>query len=153
GREGEHIALEVLRKGQSQHPNDFWLNLELGHTLISQVNKTPEHAGEAVGYLRAALAFRPTSAEIYHLLGWALIDRGALAAAQRAIDRSLQLRADDASVECLRGTILGKKGDGRGMIATYRKAVQLAPTDEALHLNLALALAEQGMPGEAEKAF
>src|SRR5262249_14166729 len=35
GREGELLALELLRRAQPHHAKDFWINLELGHTLFS----------------------------------------------------------------------------------------------------------------------
>lgn len=55
--------LEFLKKVQRHHPNDFWLNFELGY-LHGMVDTR-----EAIGYCRAALAVRPNATVIHYNLG------------------------------------------------------------------------------------
>jgi serine/threonine protein kinase/tetratricopeptide (TPR) repeat protein len=66
-------AEAVLRQAQARHPGDFWINYNLGHLLHFCL--TPQNT-EAVGYLRAAVAIRPTSAEARSMLGHALFHGG-----------------------------------------------------------------------------
>ena len=82
GTEGEE-ALALVRAAQLRHPEDFWINLQLGGILMA------ERPGEAVGYYRAAVASRPESSQAYIMLGRALHDSGdtdgAIAAFRKAI--------------------------------------------------------------------
>lgn len=76
-------AMALLRAAQLRHPEDYWINLQLGG--ISMV----EHPEQAVGYFRAAVASRPESSQAYIMLGRALYDSGdtdgAIAAFRKAI--------------------------------------------------------------------
>ena len=72
GMTNESIA--VLKRAQLRHPDNFWLNYNLGQVLTW--GRGPKGAAEAVGYLRAAVAIRPTSAEAGSLLGLALEQAG-----------------------------------------------------------------------------
>src|SRR5262249_15099518 len=65
----ERLALEVLQRSQARHPDDFWINLELGRCLASLIGKTPRQAADTVGFLRVALAIRPRSPELHADLG------------------------------------------------------------------------------------
>jgi tetratricopeptide (TPR) repeat protein len=80
-------AETILRQAQQRHPGDFWGNYDLGHFLI--FGPEPHHHEEAVGYFRAAVAIRPTSAEARSILGIALEGKGdvdgAIAAYRQAV--------------------------------------------------------------------
>ena len=83
-RDSERVeALALLRAAQLRHPEDYWINLQLGGILMA------EHPGEAVGYFRAAVASRPESSQAYIMLGRAMYDSGdtdgAIAAFRKAI--------------------------------------------------------------------
>jgi serine/threonine-protein kinase len=79
-REG---ALALVRAAQLRHPEDFWINLQLGSILMV------ERPGEAVSYFRAAVASRPKESQAYIMLGRSLYDSGdtdgAIAAFRKAI--------------------------------------------------------------------
>src|SRR5262249_25545888 len=64
-------AVPLLTAAQARFPQDFWLNLELGHVL--PVAHRPD---EALGYFRAALARRPQASVAYCGLGWILCAMG-----------------------------------------------------------------------------
>jgi serine/threonine-protein kinase len=64
-------SVRLLRGVQRRYPADFWVNFTLG-TLLEEAKK---HA-EAVGYLRAALAIRPSANAAYVNLGNALAGKG-----------------------------------------------------------------------------
>ena len=69
GPQGE-AARALLHEAQQNHPEDFWINFQLGYLLQDQ---RPQ---EAVGFLRAAVASRPESSQAQILLGRALRDAG-----------------------------------------------------------------------------
>jgi serine/threonine-protein kinase len=76
-------ALVLLREAQRRHPSDFWINYLLAAFSIQ------ERPQEAVGYLRVAVAIRPTSDQAYMMLGRALREigeaEGAIAAFRQAV--------------------------------------------------------------------
>jgi tRNA A-37 threonylcarbamoyl transferase component Bud32 len=64
------VTVEPLRRAQARHPDDFWLNLELGFRLAK---KDP---AASAGYYRAALALRPNAAAVRGNLGKVLAEQG-----------------------------------------------------------------------------
>jgi tetratricopeptide (TPR) repeat protein len=82
GPQGE-AAHALLHQAQQRHPEDFWINFQMGYLLQE------ERPREAAGYLRAAVASRPDSSQAQILLGRALRDAGdadgALTAFRKAI--------------------------------------------------------------------
>ena len=101
----------LLRKGQEHHPADFWLNYQLGITLLwgdrNAIDRTNDALPEeAIGYFRAAIAARSTSAAAHNYLGVAL----------------------------------QSKHDLEGGIAAWRQAIALNPKFVPAHNNLGLAL-------------
>ena len=78
-------ALAVLNEAQQRHPGDFWVNYLLGHFWGKE---RPQHA---VGYLRAAVAVRPSSDQAYCLLAKALRDTGAVDEAEAAFLKAAAL--------------------------------------------------------------
>ncbi|HEV3260245.1 MAG TPA: protein kinase, partial [Gemmataceae bacterium] len=89
GTEGEE-ALALLRAAQLRHPEDYWINLQLGGIFMK------ERPGEAVGYYRAAVASRPESSQAYIMLGRALHDSGDTDGAIAAFTKAIPL----TSVRC-----------------------------------------------------
>jgi len=83
--------IEFLRDAQPFHPDDFWINQQLGVNLNIEGD---EYALEAQAYLRAALAVRPESSETLHFLGLALMRAGDHEAAIAAWRRGLGARPD-----------------------------------------------------------
>jgi serine/threonine-protein kinase len=75
----------LLREAQRRHPEDFWINFQLGYFLQQ------DHPQEAVGYFRAALASRPDSGRAHTMLGRALYDAGDVDGAIAALRKAMQL--------------------------------------------------------------
>src|SRR5262249_4764219 len=69
GPQGE-AARALLHEAQQHHPEDFWINYQLGYLLQDQ---RPQ---QAVGFLRAAVASRPDSSQAHIMLGRALREAG-----------------------------------------------------------------------------
>jgi tetratricopeptide (TPR) repeat protein len=74
-----------LRDAQQRHPEDFWINFQLGYYLQH------ERPQEAVIYSRAAVAIRPESAQAYTLLGRVLLATGDVAGAIAAFRKAAAL--------------------------------------------------------------
>jgi tetratricopeptide (TPR) repeat protein len=140
--------MAILRQAQQRHPGDFWINYNLGVALPACV--PPEQAGEAVGYFRAAIVVRPSSAEAHSALGHALLfykhdaDAAIVALQQaRAIDPKFGL-ALPALAKALKD-----KGRLDEAIACYREAFELSPKDTSAHFTLADGYLSLGRQTEA----
>jgi serine/threonine-protein kinase len=84
GPQGE-AARALLHQAQQRHPEDFWINFQLGYLLQE------ERPREAAGYLRAAVASRPESSQAQLLLGRALRDAGDADGAVTALRTAIRL--------------------------------------------------------------
>jgi tetratricopeptide (TPR) repeat protein len=108
---------------------------------------------EAIEAIRGALAIdqRYASAQV-KLSEWLLLDgdlQGARAAAEEAVRQSpSSARAHVA----LGKTIEASEGAGKAL-ASYQKAVAIAPLDAAAHYQLAMAYRQTGRPDEARAEF
>jgi tetratricopeptide (TPR) repeat protein len=139
------LAAEFLRRAQQEHPSDFWLNQNLGLLLTHQKAARP---GEAVGYLRVAVALRPDSPGALVNLGIALRADGDLPGASAAFQKAIDLKPNFATAHSNLGNALRERGDLPGAIAAYRQAIELKPDHARAHNNLGVALRDQGeLPG------
>jgi serine/threonine-protein kinase len=84
GPQGE-AARALLHDAQQHHPEDFWINYQLGYLLQDQ---RPQ---EAVGFLRAAVASRPDSSQAHTMLGRALREAGDTDGAISAFRNAIRL--------------------------------------------------------------
>jgi tetratricopeptide (TPR) repeat protein len=175
-------AVPLLTAAQARHPDDFWLNFELGSALYDA--KRP---GEAVGYYRAALALRPEALAVHTNLGNVLKDLGRhgeaighyrhvlriaprlamthhnLAAALQATGRpdeavghyrqALRLDPNFALPHIGLGNALYAKGRLDEAIDHYRRALRTDPGSAAAHTNLGAALKNKGRLDEAIDHF
>jgi serine/threonine-protein kinase len=89
----KYEAQEFMRKAQQRHPGDFWINYLLGCFWWE------DYPQEAVGYLRAAVAIRPTSDGAYLMLGRALRNAGDSEGAIAALRRSVALNPGHADAK------------------------------------------------------
>jgi serine/threonine-protein kinase len=79
------LAQALLHKAQERHPEDFWINYQLGYLLQE------ERPREAAGFFRAALASRPDSGQAQIMLGRALRDAGDANGAITAFRKAISL--------------------------------------------------------------
>jgi serine/threonine-protein kinase len=139
-------AERLLRRAQSGHPADFWVNIELALTLDS---KKPPDRAEKVRFYQAALALRPQSPMVYSNLGAALQEQGNLAEAEAACRKAVELKPDFSEAYNNLGIALQKQGKLAEAVAAYEKAILLKPDYPEAHSNLGGALREQGKRAEA----
>jgi tetratricopeptide (TPR) repeat protein/serine/threonine protein kinase len=140
----------LLRRAHRQHPDDFWINQDLG-SLLSNA-KPPRH-DEAIPFYVAAVALRPQSAGAHYNLGNALYRKrdlqGAIAAYQKAIE--INPRFADAHLNL--GLTRVAKDDWDGAIAEFRVVLEIDPDYIPGHVNLGNALVDRKNPDGAMKAF
>jgi eukaryotic-like serine/threonine-protein kinase len=94
GPQGE-AARALLHKAQQRHPEDFWINFQLGYLLQDQ---RPQ---EAVGFLRAAVASRPDSSQAQIMLGRCLREAGDTDAAVSAFRDAIKLNPNQSGARDL----------------------------------------------------
>jgi tetratricopeptide (TPR) repeat protein len=133
----------LLRSAQERHPDDFWLNFELG-TLLDRARQE-----EGVGYLRAALALRPGNSTVCNNLGIALESRGQLDEAIACFRKAVALSPGYANAYNSLGAALSNKGKVDEAIACVQRAIELNPNSAVAHSNLGGALRDKGRLDEA----
>jgi serine/threonine protein kinase/tetratricopeptide (TPR) repeat protein len=143
-------ATALLRRTQRQHPEDFWINHELGRYLR---DLKPPRLEEAIGYFRTALALRPQSPGVYVNLGTALGNKGEIEEALDAFQHAVRLKPDYAVAHsdlayCF--TNLGQPDQG---IKECEEALRLKPDFPCALVNLADALLTKGRPADAIAAL
>jgi serine/threonine protein kinase/Tfp pilus assembly protein PilF len=144
-------AAVFLRQAQQRHPDDFWINHNLGFVLWYKA-KQPR-AEEALGYFRAALALRPNSPGVHFNLGNALSALDDLPGAAACYRRSLELDPKFFSAVASLGVVLRKQGDLTGAAAYHRKALELRPKDARTYNHLGATLQAQGDLPAAAASF
>jgi serine/threonine-protein kinase len=143
-------AMQWLRQAQRQHPDDFWLNHNLGLYLL-QVQ--PMEGGEAIGFFRAALALQPHNPGVLTNLGNALRAKGHRDEAIAAYRVALRLGKDFPTVHNNLGIVLRDKGLLDEAIAEFREALRINKDYPVAHYNLGLALRGKRRPEEAIAEF
>jgi tetratricopeptide (TPR) repeat protein len=126
-----HEAAAFLKKGQRLHPQDYWINVNLGNCL-AQLG--PQHLDEAIRFYTAAVALRPESVISHSNLGNALAQQGKPDEAAAAYGEAETIRL-------------------KAVVAACREAVRLKPDNHLAHYNLGVVLCKQGKLDEAIAAY
>jgi tetratricopeptide (TPR) repeat protein len=149
-QEGEELlAIEVLRTAQLRHPNDFWINHQLGYSYRWL---RPPQWGDALTFYMAAVVIRPDSAGAQLNLGDALREQGKLADAEGAYREAIRLKPDYVYAHNNLGIVLHDQGRLPEAEAAYREVIGIDPNYALAHNNLGNVLWAQGKPREAEAA-
>jgi tetratricopeptide (TPR) repeat protein len=133
-------TLPLLIAAQRSHPDDFWVNLMLGSRLHQE-----KRLAEAISYLRAAVALRPTSIPAFNNLGVALQSFGKVDEAAACWREALRLAPTDPSAQVNLAGLLHAEGKVDEAIASFRKVVELHPGYILALDNLALALKDKNL--------
>jgi tetratricopeptide (TPR) repeat protein len=136
-------AVELLRRIHRRHPGDFWVNFMLG-TILPR-----EAQGEAIGYLRAAVALRPEASAALNNLGLALKEQGKVDEAAECYRKALQ--SDPRNVVALSnlGLCLCDEGKFDEAVAFHRRSLAIDPRYAPAHTSLGCVLERQGKLDEA----
>jgi serine/threonine-protein kinase len=122
-RHQEEETRALLREAQRRHPEEFWLNFQLGYYLQD------EHPQEAIGYFRVALASRPQSGQAQMVLGRVLRDTGDEEGAIAAFSKAIELNPNGAGARDL-ARVLAPRGElEKARVAWEQKILQGALPD------------------------
>ncbi len=142
-------AVPLLTAAHARHPQDFWLNFQLGWAFWGS-----GRSDEALGYFRAAMAVRPDAAPAYRGVGASLFLMGRVDEATGYIQQALSIAPDYAAAHHDLGSALGTKGRLDEAIDHFREAIRLRPQRSAeTHTSLASALRMKGRLDEAIDEF
>jgi superkiller protein 3 len=141
-------GIQLLREAQARHPADFWLNFLLGSLLLHNGVKQEEQE-EAVGYLRVAVALRPSTAAAHTTLGAALYNKGLLDEAIACYHKAIDIDSREAQAHNNLGLALVRQGKAEEAIACFRMALDIDPRYGNARVNLGGALEGQGKVEEA----
>ncbi len=136
-----------LRRAQTEHPADFWLNFRLG-VALQKANPV-----EAAGYYRVALAVRPGNSAACNNLGVALDDQNRLSEALAVFHKAIEIDPKAAQFHSNLGVILFKQDKLAEAIACHRRAIELDPKYVLAYHNLGNALGKQEKVAEAMDAY
>jgi serine/threonine-protein kinase len=118
-------AIALLRGIQRKHPDDFWVNSDLGNELL--FSGRPE---DAVRFFAVAVGIRPGSGFALDSLGKALDQSGQTDDAVATFRRLVDLRAGDAHARVSLGAAMLGLDDRAGAEAAFRAAKALANPDD-----------------------
>jgi tetratricopeptide (TPR) repeat protein len=143
-------AERLLRWAQTEYPTDFWVNIELAHSLCL---KQPPDWLEAIRFYQAALALRPLSPGVLTNFGVALYKRGKTAEAVAAYRKAIDLEPNLRQAHMNLGVALMAQRKPAEALAAFRKAIELKPEFAEAHYNLGYALQNQGNDAQAIAAY
>ena len=146
-----NAAIDALVKSNREHPQDFWINAELGYFYLRRGDA--DSANLAISYLRAALTLRPETAGIRLNLGMAALQLRNLDEALHQFESAIDLSPNDAAAHADLGAILQMKGNLPEAEREDREAIRLAPKAYRARMNLAGLLRKQGRTAEAESEY
>jgi tetratricopeptide (TPR) repeat protein len=146
------LRMDVLRQAQQRYPGDFWINFDLAMSLSEQ---RPQRPGEAIAFLRAALAVRPRSIAVLNNLGLALHDDGKPAEAVQCFREAIAINPRFARAYANLARSLAKVNKTSEAIALdeaiadYRSAIRMEPDSANAHNGLGVLLEQQQKLEEA----
>jgi serine/threonine-protein kinase len=153
--QAEQAAI-LLRQAQRLHPQDFWINFDLGDLLTTAVQ--PARPEQAIGYYRVALAVRPGSAATKNNLAWALATcaDSKLRDPRQAVEFALEaLRSNtDGMTYNTLGAALYAAGQWRAAIKALQKSMDMREGGDSFDwFFLAMAHAQLGHKEEARSWY
>jgi tetratricopeptide (TPR) repeat protein len=143
-------AATLLRHAQQQHPNDFWINHQLGDIYY---NLDWSHLEEAVYYYGIAVALRPESLGARYNLGIALAKQNKFDEAIVEFNKAIALDRNYAWAHSNLGSALYRKGNLDQAVAELRKGLALGDRTARTHFDLSVALDRLGKSDESIAEF
>jgi serine/threonine-protein kinase len=128
----------LLRTFQRRHPNDFWLNFELGNRLCLV------KPAEALRFLQAALAVKPHQVLVVSVMANTFGVRHQWEEALAVVQQALTVAPESALLHNMLAQILFDVGDIQGAQAQLRESLRLEPTLAATHCILGVNLQQSG---------
>jgi serine/threonine protein kinase/tetratricopeptide (TPR) repeat protein len=116
-------AAAFLRRGQRLHPDDFWINVNLG-TCLTELN--PPQVDEAIRFYTCAVALRPEAPVAHYDLNRALQKKGRFDEAIVEIREAIRLDPKEAYFHTGLALALEVQGNHNEALAEFREATELA---------------------------
>ncbi len=132
-------AIALLRRSQRAHPDDFWLNMDLGREL----SMTGQHV-EAGRFFSVAVAIRPRSSLAHSRLGTSLEKCGRLEDAADTLRQAVLLRPEEPHQHVRLGAVLASLGDSHAAEGEFFEAKCLKPDDWFVRNEIASAFLNAG---------
>ncbi len=137
---GSHeTAIALLRRGQRVHPDDFWINMDLGRELT-----TTGQNEEAGRFFSAAVAIRPRSSIAHSSLARSLEKSGRLEEAADTFRQAILLRPDEPHQHIELGAALMALGDSATAEGEFFEAKCLQPDDWSVRNEIANVFLSRG---------
>jgi serine/threonine protein kinase/tetratricopeptide (TPR) repeat protein len=133
-------ALAVLREAHRHRPEDFWLNDGLG--ALNRDGFRPPRYSDALRYYTAAMAVRPRSVMMRHLVASTLQGTGALDEAIAEYSTAIALDPENAMGWNNRAMAYADLHQYDKALADYSKAIALDPENAVGWNNRAMAYAD-----------
>src|SRR5690606_16301375 len=105
----------------------------------------------ALSVLQQASLYHGNDRELASEYGRLALEFGQVGLAEKLLAIADDPLRPDWRVISAKGTVLAKRGDYKGAIPYYERALQLAPDQSSVLNNLAMALAADGQPDRAER--
>lgn len=138
-----HHHVRLLREMHSRHPDDFWINSQLGSEFAGGLNGE-QNSVDALRFRAAAVALRPDSAFAHVALGRTLFEHGQIDNAIGEYREAIRLQSGDSWVHKDFGALLAQLGRLEEGIVEFREAIRLNAGNAEAHFGLAHTLARQG---------
>lgn len=143
---------EELDKAIAYWGREYAKNPRDKHAAISYVRnlKAGGQKQAALGVLQQASLYHANDREFASEYGRLALEFGQVGVAEKLLSIADDPLKPDWRVISAKGTVLAKRGDYKGAIPYYERALQLAPGQSSVLNNLAMALAADGQPDRAE---
>jgi tetratricopeptide (TPR) repeat protein len=160
-------AREVLGRAHRIHPGDYWLNTELGLTLLEGTRSglgvtstfitsrgIPDARYQrAEPYFQAAVALRPQFGSAHLLLATACLNLGKWDETFYQLREALRLQPGDPTIYNCLGLALAAHGEPDEAAGAFREAIRLLPRYGLARANLGDLLLSQGKLDDAVAEF
>jgi len=133
-------AIALLRRCQRAHPDDFWLNMDLGREL----SMTGAHE-EACRFFSAAVAVRPRSSLAHGSLAMSLERSGRLEDAEETLRQAILLRPEEPHQHIKLGALLLDMGDSTAAEGEFLEAKDVNPDDWFVRTEIANVFLSRGL--------
>jgi serine/threonine-protein kinase len=146
-------AVDMLRKAQWEHPEDFWLAFY--HGLWQGQDSDPAEIEEGTRCFAVAISLRPKNVEAWSGYCVLLEKQGRVDEALTAARRAVELQEDSCSAQMALDSALTIKGDREGAsrareraVELLRRQVQKDPGDDEAWVCLGINIERIHRPGE-----
>ena len=143
-------ALRLLRLAHEIRPQDFWVNLELGKTVLYW---KPSGQIDALRYFEAALACSGNNPGVYVYIANTHVQQNNLEAAEASFRQAIRLKPDLFVAHIGLGCLLTLRRMLRDGDLVLERAANLQPRSELANFNLGFVLQLQGKFEAAAEAY